>query len=157
VAGWVQVAGGWGLPGDPVDTGGAEGARVAVARHPLSPLGLGPFEAVIKSGAGALCRVPPLPLRARVSVSCTDLGVPRAACLFPSAGGCRCRGWPGRMKVLYERVAGIDVHMDMIKVGIRSPGDKPWTRKSEVLEYRTFTGCCSRWPLTWVSGALPRW
>jgi hypothetical protein len=35
------------------------------------------------------------------------------------------------MKVLYERVAGIDVHKDMIKVAIRSPGDKPWTRKTE--------------------------
>jgi transposase len=46
----------------------------------------------------------------------------------------------GRMKVLYERVAGIDVHKDMIKVAIRSPGDKPWTRKTEVLEYRTFYG-----------------
>lgn len=44
------------------------------------------------------------------------------------------------MKVLYERVAGIDVHKDMIKVGIRSPGDKSWTRKSEVLEYRMFYG-----------------
>ena len=44
------------------------------------------------------------------------------------------------MKVLYERVAGIDVHKDMIKVAIRSPGDKPWTRKTEILEYRTFYG-----------------
>jgi transposase len=44
------------------------------------------------------------------------------------------------MKVLYERVAGIDVHKDMIKVAIRSPGDKPWTRKTEILEYRTFFG-----------------
>jgi transposase len=44
------------------------------------------------------------------------------------------------MKVLYERVAGIDVHKDMIKVAIRSPGDKPWTRKTEVLEFRTFFG-----------------
>ena len=44
------------------------------------------------------------------------------------------------MKVLYERVAGIDVHKDMIKVGIRSPGGKPWTRRSEVLQYRTFYG-----------------
>ena len=26
------------------------------------------------------------------------------------------------MKVLHERVAGIDVHKDMIKVAIRSPG-----------------------------------
>ena len=46
------------------------------------------------------------------------------------------------MKVLYERVAGIDVHKDMIKVAIRSPGEKPWTRKTEILEYRTFFGLC---------------
>ena len=44
------------------------------------------------------------------------------------------------MKVLHERVAGIDVHKDMIKVAIRSPGDKPWTRKTEVFEFRTFYG-----------------
>ena len=44
------------------------------------------------------------------------------------------------MKVLYERVAGIDVHKEMIKVAIRSPGEKPWTRKTEILEYRTFFG-----------------
>ena len=44
------------------------------------------------------------------------------------------------MKVLHERVAGIDVHKDMVKVAIRSPGDKPWTRKTEILEFRTFYG-----------------
>ena len=44
------------------------------------------------------------------------------------------------MKVLYERVAGIDVHKQMIKVAIRSPGEKPWTRTTEILEYRTFYG-----------------
>ena len=44
------------------------------------------------------------------------------------------------MKVLYERVAGIDVHKDMVKVAIRSPGEKPWTRKTEILEFRTFYG-----------------
>ena len=44
------------------------------------------------------------------------------------------------MKVVYERVAGIDVHKDMIKVAIRSPEDKPWTRKTEIVEYRTFYG-----------------
>jgi hypothetical protein len=44
------------------------------------------------------------------------------------------------MKVLYERVAGIDVHKDMIKVAIRSPGEEPWTRTTEVLEFRTFYG-----------------
>jgi transposase len=42
--------------------------------------------------------------------------------------------------VLYEHVAGIDVHKDMIKVAIRSPGEKPWTRKTEILEFRTFYG-----------------
>ena len=44
------------------------------------------------------------------------------------------------MKVLHERVAGIDVHKDMVKVAIRSPGDKPWTRKTGILEFRTFYG-----------------
>jgi transposase len=44
------------------------------------------------------------------------------------------------MRVMYERVAGIDVHKDMIKVGVRAPGPRAWTRKSEVLEYRTFYG-----------------
>ena len=44
------------------------------------------------------------------------------------------------MKVLHERVAGIDVHKKMIKVAIRSPGAKPWTRKTEVLTFRTFYG-----------------
>ena len=44
------------------------------------------------------------------------------------------------MKVLHERVAGIDVHKDMVKVAIRSPGDKPWTRKTEIFEFRTFYG-----------------
>ena len=44
------------------------------------------------------------------------------------------------MKVLYERVAGIDLHKDRVKVAIRSPGDKPWTRKTGILEFRTFYG-----------------
>ena len=44
------------------------------------------------------------------------------------------------MKVLYERVAGIDVHKEMVKVAIRSPGEKPQPRKTEILEFRTFYG-----------------
>jgi transposase len=44
------------------------------------------------------------------------------------------------MKVMHERVAGIDVHKDMIKVAIRSPGAKPWPRKTDVLTFRTFYG-----------------
>ena len=51
-------------------------------------------------------------LRARVSVSCTDLGLWRAARLFPSVG-VPLQEVARRMKVLYERVAGIDVHKDM--------------------------------------------
>jgi transposase len=44
------------------------------------------------------------------------------------------------VKILHERVAGIDVHKDMIKVAVRSPGDKPWTRKTEIFTFRTFYG-----------------
>ena len=44
------------------------------------------------------------------------------------------------MRVLYERVAGIDVHKDMVKVAIRVPGAKRGTRKTDVLEFRTFYG-----------------
>ncbi len=31
------------------------------------------------------------------------------------------------MKVLHERVAGVDVRKDMIKVAIRSAGEKPFS------------------------------
>jgi transposase len=44
------------------------------------------------------------------------------------------------VKVLHERVAGIDVHKDMIKVAIRAPGKKAWTRKTDILTFRTFYG-----------------
>jgi transposase len=43
------------------------------------------------------------------------------------------------MKVRYERVAGIDVHKDMVKVAIRSPAEGG-ERKTEVLEFRAFYG-----------------
>ncbi|HEU5391514.1 MAG TPA: IS110 family transposase [Streptosporangiaceae bacterium] len=43
------------------------------------------------------------------------------------------------MRVVHEHVAGIDVHKDMIKVAIRSPGEKD-TRTTEILEFRTFYG-----------------
>src|SRR6266496_1068223 len=81
---------------------------------------------------------PPLPLRARVSVSCTDPGPWPPARLFPSwiaaAGGGR------RYESDVRARRGNRRHKDMIKVAIRSPGDKPWTRKTEILEYRTFYG-----------------
>jgi transposase len=44
------------------------------------------------------------------------------------------------MRVLYDRVAAIDVHKDMIKVAVRVPESKRGTRKTDVLEYRTFYG-----------------
>ena len=91
-------------------------------------------------------------LRARVSVSCTDLGLWRAVRLSHRRG-VPLQEVARRMKVRYERVAGIDVHKDMIKVAIRSPGEKPWTRKTEVLEFRTFTGCSRRWPVSCAAGA----
>ena len=42
------------------------------------------------------------------------------------------------MKVMHEHVAGIDVHKKMAKVAIRSPGARPWTRKTGVLTFGTF-------------------
>src|SRR5712692_3366734 len=50
----------------------------------------------------------------------------------------RFRRW--RMRVLYDRVAAIDVHKDMVKVAIRVPGAKRGTRKTDVPEFRTFYG-----------------
>ena len=44
------------------------------------------------------------------------------------------------MRVMHDRVAAIDVHKDMVKVAIRSPGEKPWTRTTEIVEFRTFYG-----------------
>ena len=51
-------------------------------------------------------------LRARVSVSCTDPGLWRAA-RFLCRRGVPLQEVARRMKVMYERVAGIDVHKDM--------------------------------------------
>ena len=44
------------------------------------------------------------------------------------------------MKVMHDRVAAIDVHKDMVKVAVRVPGAKRGTRKTDVLEFRTFYG-----------------
>lgn len=40
----------------------------------------------------------------------------------------------------HEYVAGIDVHKDMVKVAVRSPGKEKRTRRTEVLTFRTFYG-----------------
>lgn len=44
------------------------------------------------------------------------------------------------MRVLYDRVAAIDVHKDMVKVAVRVPGARRGARKTDVAEYRTFYG-----------------
>jgi len=44
------------------------------------------------------------------------------------------------LRVLYDRVAAIDVHKDMIKVAVRVPGKRRGSRTTDVLEYRTFYG-----------------
>ena len=49
------------------------------------------------------------------------------------------------MRVLHDRVAAIDVHKDMVKVAVRVPGAKRGSRTTDVLEFRTFTGCSRRW------------
>src|SRR5215470_12432871 len=41
---------------------------------------------------------------------------------------------------MYDRVAAIDVHKDMVKVAVRVPGDKRGARKTDVLEFRAFYG-----------------
>ena len=46
----------------------------------------------------------------------------------------------GACECCYDRVAAIDVHKDMVKVAIRVPGAKRGTRKTDVLEFRTFYG-----------------
>ena len=46
------------------------------------------------------------------------------------------------MRVLYDRVAAIDVHKDMVKVAIRVPGAKRGTRKTDVLEFRSPSAAC---------------
>jgi hypothetical protein len=59
-----------------------------------------------------LAGYPPLPLRARVSVSCTDPGPWPSARLVPIGSGVPLQEVANGMKVMYERVAGIDVHKE---------------------------------------------
>jgi transposase len=44
------------------------------------------------------------------------------------------------MRVLYDRVAAIDVHKDMVKVAVRVPGAGRGARRTDVLEFRAFYG-----------------
>src|ERR1700739_2619884 len=81
---------------------------------------LGPFEAVIETRCGGSPGgQPPLLPCARMSVSCAGGGPGRRRAVFLSHGAA---AGGGCMKVMYERVAGIDVHKDMVKVAVRVPG-----------------------------------
>jgi xanthine dehydrogenase molybdopterin-binding subunit B len=42
--------------------------------------------------------------------------------------------------VLYERCAGIDVHKDQVTVAVRTPGDGPGGRQTQVRKFRAFYG-----------------
>jgi transposase len=42
------------------------------------------------------------------------------------------------MEIVYERVAGIDVHKRQITVAVRSPGQRPGQRRQQVRRYATF-------------------
>src|SRR6201997_944309 len=56
----------------------------------------------------------------------------------PVSRDSRFRRW--RVRVMYDRVAAIDVHKDMVKVAVRVPGAKRGTRNTDVLEFRAFYG-----------------
>jgi hypothetical protein len=61
------------------------------------------------------------------------------------------------MRVMFARVAGIDVHKDMIKVGIRGPGPPGVDADLGGAGVPDLYGCCRRWPVTCASGASPMW
>ncbi len=44
------------------------------------------------------------------------------------------------MQVLYQRVAGIDVHKEEVRVAVRVPGTRRGVRHTEIRRYRTFYG-----------------
>jgi transposase len=46
----------------------------------------------------------------------------------------------GIVRVLYERCAGIDVHKDQVTVAVRTPGDGPGGRQTQVRKFRAFYG-----------------
>ena len=83
--------------------------------RPSSPQIFGPFEAALETGAGASLPGNPRCCCVRVCQSpvLTRGSGGRRACSHPH-GGVPLQEVAGLMKVLYERVAGIDVHKDMI-------------------------------------------
>lgn len=46
----------------------------------------------------------------------------------------------GGAQVLYQRVAGIDVHKKEVRLAVRVPGDDPGIRRIEIRKYKTFYG-----------------
>jgi len=55
------------------------------------------------------------------------------------------------MQVLYSRCAAIDVHKDQITVAVRTPGDGPGRRHSEVRKFRAFYGMLTEMA-RWLAG-----
>lgn len=49
-------------------------------------------------------------------------------------------GQVNSVQILYERCAGIDVHKDQVTVAVRSPGQGPRGRRTQVRTFRTFYG-----------------
>ena len=45
-----------------------------------------------------------------------------------------------RVQIVYERCAGIDVHKDQVTVAVRTPGEGPGGRVTEVRKFRAFYG-----------------
>src|SRR5215469_9507977 len=44
------------------------------------------------------------------------------------------------VQILYERCAGIDVHKDQVTVAVRTPGEGPRGRQTQVRKFRAFYG-----------------
>ena len=61
------------------------------------------------------------------------------------------------MKVMHDRVAAVDVHKDMVKVAVRVPGAERGSRKTDVLEFRTFYGVLQEMGRELRRGASRMW
>jgi hypothetical protein len=57
------------------------------------------------------------------------------------------------VRVLYDRVAAIDVHKDMIKVAVRVPGKKRGTARPMCWSTAACTKACKPWKPTSAPGS----
>src|SRR5215469_9765209 len=135
----MKLGAGWGRR----VVGGGCGWRgrcmLVVACRPSSPVHFGPFEAADKYGAGVLVAGHALAAAsARVSFLIDVRGPVGRFAVFPVSSVAAFRRW--RVRVMYDRVAAIDVHKDMVKVAVRVPGARQGARKTDVLEFRAFYG-----------------